>query len=256
MFETICLDTTAFLGALHVIGPALVRYTMRFAAHCNPNAVGIDELPQEVAALFRSRIPELANMGFESVGCYDCGKLTNDTHSYVAYFYNRPTNDFASVNVLVTPEKMASYLEFSTSFTNGLTLETNTNITLPLTPQDPAARVFRFLKITKAQELYRIHRRLIEKYAAGLWPQIEPSGKELQRYLRVIENYGPRHARIGYMQLTDDGKWYRLTWKGATLMTWRGLWPTSILRKWWQRHTMQAELDSLETRGITALQKA
>ncbi|HKN23281.1 MAG TPA: hypothetical protein VJX72_00400 [Candidatus Acidoferrum sp.] len=256
MFETICLDAAAFLGALHVIGPAVARYTMRFAAHCIPNPAGMDELPHEVATLFGSRIPELANIGFEPVGCYDCGGLTNETHSYVAYFCNRATNDFANVCVMVTPQKMASYLELSTSFTNGLTLETNTNGALPLTPQDPSHRVFRFPKITKAQELYRIHRRLIEKYAAGLWPQAEPSGEELRRYIRVIENYGPRHARIGYMQLTDGGKWYRLTWKGATLMTWRGLWPTPSFRKWWQRQAMQAELDSLETRGITALQKA
>jgi hypothetical protein len=256
MFETILLDTAAFLGALHVAGPVVVRYTMRFSAHCRPSKVSLDELPENVATLFRSCIPELANIGFESLGCYDCGSLTSETRSYIAYFCNRATNDFASVCVMVTPKNRASYLEFSTSFTNGMTVETNTNSTLPLTPANPAHRVFRFPEVQAPHGLYHIHCQLMEKYAPGLSGQAEPEGKELERYVRVTENYGPRHARIGYMQLAEDGQSYRLTWKGAILMTWHGLWPTSIFRRLLQRHAMQSELDSLEVRGITALQKA
>jgi hypothetical protein len=72
----------------------------------------------------------------------------------------------------------------------------------------------------------------------------------------MLENYGPRHARIGYMALAEDGQSYRLIWKGAFLMTWRGLWPTALLRRVLQRHAMQLELDLLEGRGVTARQKA
>jgi hypothetical protein len=256
MFETIWLDIAAFLGALHLVGPALLRYTMRFSAHCDAKEVSLEDLPAEAAMQIRSRVPELGVLGFERLGCYDCGSLTNETHSYIAYFCNRSTNDFASVSVMVTPKKAAGYLEFSTGFTNGMILETNTNGTLPLTPADPARRIFRFPKIQKAEALYGVHRQLMEKYAAGLWAQAEPKGEEWRRFVRAIENYGPRHARIGYMELAEDGKSYKLTWKGACLMTWRGLWPTSILRRFIQRHAMQGELESLEVRGITALQKA
>jgi hypothetical protein len=93
--------------------------------------------------------------------------LTRDTHSYVAYFCNRATNDFASVCTLVTTHTIASYLEFSTSYTNGMTLETNTNAALPLTPADPQHRVFRFPRIQSAEALYAIHRQLMAKYATG-----------------------------------------------------------------------------------------
>jgi len=101
-----------------------------------------------------------------------------------------------------------------------------------------------------------VHHRLIEKYAVGLWAQSEPKGEEIQRLVRVLENYGPRHAKIGYMYLADNSDFYRLTWKGALLMTWRGLWPASLLRKLMQQQEMQWELRSLENRGVTALQKA
>jgi hypothetical protein len=256
MFGSIWVDAATLLGALHALAPVALRYTMRFSASCNPKKILLEELPDEAAEPFRLRIEELVKLGFTCVGCYDCGTLTRDTHSYVAYFCNRATNDFASVCTLVTTHTIASYLEFSTSYTNGMTLETNTNAALPLTPADPQHRVFRFPRIQSAEALYAIHRQLMAKYATGLWPQGEPEGEEIHRYVRVVENYGPRHARIGYMRMTADRKWYELTWKGACLMAWRQLWPMSMARRVAQRHAMAGELRTLEVRGATALKRA
>ncbi len=256
MFETILLELTAFVGALHLLAPVLVRTTMRFSGVCQLTKVPVDGLPEEAAASFRPRIPELLELGFEFLGCYDCGSLRSETHSYIAYFCNRRTNDFASVSILVTPGRPRSYLEFSTSFTNGLILETNTNGSLPLTPAQTEHRVFRFPNVRAGGALYRIHRQLIEKYAVGFWAKAETAGDELLRYKRVIENYGPRHVRIGYMELAEDGTSYKLTWQGACLVAWRGLWPTSIVRRLQHRHLMQSQLRSLEVRGVASLQKA
>jgi hypothetical protein len=204
----------------------------------------------------RLRTVELAKLGFRCAGCYDCGTLARETLSYVAYFCNPATNALASVCALVTTHTSASSLEFSTSFTNGMTLATNTNRVLPLTPGGPAHRIFRFSKVQSAEALYSIHRRLLAKYAIGWWPQGEPEGEEIRRYARAVENYGPRHERIGYMRLTADGLWYELTWKGACLMTWRRLWPTSMVRRLAQRCAMALEVHSLEARGVTALKRA
>ena len=73
--------------------------------------------------------------------------------------------------------------------------------------------------------------------------------------VNVIENYGPRHAKAGYMVLGKNGQTFRLTWKGTFLMTWRGLWPTSVVRKALQRKTMHSELPALPVRAVTELQK-
>ena len=256
MLGTIWIDTAVLLGGLHLVITASVRYTMRFAAHCHPLKLDLHELPDEVASVFRPRVPEFASLGFECTGFYDCGRLINETHSYLAQFCNRETNDIASVTTLVTPAKCASYLEFSTTFESGTVLDTNTNASLPLTPSNPEHRVFRFPKLQAAKNLYRTHRQLIEKYAAGTWPQAEAHDDGIEQYVRTIENYGPRHERIGHMKLAADGESYQLTWKGAFLMTWRAFWPNSVIRRLRQRHLMQSELQSLEIRGLTALQKA
>jgi hypothetical protein len=256
MFDSIAIDVSAFIAAVYALSPVAVRLTFDFAAHCNPTQISLDELPEEVAVLFQSRILQIQALGFDLIGCFDCGRLASETHSYTAYFCNRRTNDFANVSALVWPKKTASYIEFSTRFTNGNALETNTNGVLPLTPSNPSTRVFRFPDIEDARQLFETHRRLVEKYAGDLWVQAEPRGQEIQRLVRVVENYGLRHTAIGYMARSSDGASYKLTWRGAFLITWRGLWPVCSLRKWIHRNAMQSELRSLQAQGLGALQKA
>jgi hypothetical protein len=256
MLSPITINLATFVGALYLLGPLAVRWTFRFAARCRPMEVPLLQLPGKVAMLFEQRIPELRELGFELVGSYDCGELAKQTYSYVAYFCNRRTNDFANVSAMVTPKQTAGYLEFSTHFKNGQCIATNTNCVLPLTPPNPDVRVFRLPEIQDARTLLHTHHRFVDKYAPGLWAQGEPRGEEIHRLVRVVENYGPRHARIGYMGLAEDGHSYQLTWKGAFLMTWRGLWPVSLFRRIIHRHAMQSELRSLASSGVAALQKA
>jgi hypothetical protein len=256
MLEANWRDAIAIIALYQLIGPLAVRSTFRFTAYCKPCIVPVSELPENVASYITPRIPQMEILGFELVGCYDCGELATQTRSFNAYFCNRTTNEFANVTVAVSPRKAASYFEFSTRFKEGLAVETNTNGILPLTPGNPETRVFRFPEIHEPEILCQVHRRLTEKYAEGLWPQGEPKGMEIQRLVRVLENYGPRHVQMGYMIPEAGGESYRLTWKGAFLMAWRGMWSASMIRKIVQKHTMQAELRSLEQHGEAALQKA
>jgi hypothetical protein len=256
MLDNFWMDAAGVIGILHVAGPLALHSTYRFAAKIRPLQVLTDELPEAVQRCISPRIGELERLGFESVGCYDCGELMLQTRTYAAYFCNRTTNDFANVTAVVTSRGVASYFEFSTRFSNGTVIETNTNKTPPLTPGNPQVRVFRFADIQQPEDLYQIHKRLLEKYAGDLWPEGEPRGQEIQRLVRVLENYGPRHAKIGYMTLATDGESYRLTWKGAFLMAWRGIWPATLLRKILERQAMRAERHELEVRGVAALQKA
>jgi hypothetical protein len=256
MYESIFLDAAAILGLLHVIAPVAVRSTFRFSAHCQPRLVPTQKLAPEVAAHIAPRVAQLESLGFEFLGCYDFGELVAHTNKIVAYFCNRNTNDFASIMVSSATGNCSSYLEFSTTFSKGLTLETNCNDTLPLTPDAPRTMIFRLSSITEPRALYRLHRQLIDKHAAGAWAMPETKDQEIMRLVRSIENYGPRHAKIGYMHPSPDGKSYRLTWKGAAFIAWRGLWPASMLRKIIRRQELREELQSLEVRGVAALQKA
>ena len=256
MLDNFWLYACGTVGLLHLAAPLVVRSAYRFAVNCNPVEIPIRALPEALASQFAGRIIEMESLGFALTGCYDCGELAVQTRSYVAYFCNRADSDFANVTAMVSPRGVTSYFEFSTRFSSGLAIETNNNGVLPLTPGNPAQRVFRFADILEPRVLYDMHRLLLLKYAEGLCPQGEPAGQEIKRWIRTAANYGPRHVKIGYMVLSEDGASYRLTWKGAFLVAFRGLWPTSLLRKLHERLSMSAERRELELREITALQKS
>jgi hypothetical protein len=181
------------------------------------------------------------------LGYFDVGSLATNTRSYLAYFVNRSSGVFANVSVVASPAKTAGYFEFSSSFSNGLTLDVNTNKTLPLTPPRPGFRIFRLPEVFDPMELFQIHRALVQKYAPQLQPQLPPVGQESGRIKSQIEQYGPEQAKAGYMYLSKDGQTYRLTWKGSLLMAWKSLWPTSMIRGWSYREQMKGELRALRT---------
>jgi uncharacterized protein YggL (DUF469 family) len=256
MFQSIGWSVPVVAVAVYLVTPFVVHSSSRFAARCKPDAVSLDRLPEGIASEFRRRITEFVNLGFELVGTFDCGALANETHSYVAYFCNHVTNEFANVTAMATSEGPASYFEFSARFSNGRSIETNTNGILPLLPANPEIRVFRFESVEEPRALLQLHRQLAEKYAPGLCPLGEPRDTEIQRYVRAIEHFGPRLAEAGYLTAEECGDSFRLTWKGAIRVAWLGLWPMTFLRKTIHRHVMQMELQSLQTRAEAALQKA
>jgi len=256
MLDTILINAIGLLGFLHLAAPIALHRTFRFAARCRPNLLTKTELPLAAAERILPVVPQLEALGFEFLGCFDFGEVSAFTRKIVGYCCNRDTNDFANLTVSCAPGATDSYLEFSTNFSKGRTLETNNNGVIPLTPDAKPAQVFRLPEIRGPRELYRLHRLLIEKHAGGDWAVPEIKGQEILRLVRTFENYGPRHGKLGYMKLSHDGESYELTWKGAALMAWRGMLPTVLLRQYLSRREMRAELRSLELRGVAALQKA
>jgi len=254
MFESILWYVSAFAGAIYLLSPLVAHNAYRFNSRCRLRAISPDTPPDGIAEEFERRISEFASSGFELVGCFDCGVLAQETRSYLAYFCNHTTNESANVSAMTTQDGPASYVEISSRFSNGQVIETNTNAILPAMPGNPDVQVFRFPSVEEPRALLKMHRRLVEKHAPGLCAIGEPRDAEVERYVRTIENYGPRLAKAGYMKL--EGEAYRLTWKGAFRVAWLALWPVTLLRRAVHGHAMQLELRSLPARSEAALQKA
>ena len=243
----------AIYASILVSAPLLLRATFKFSARCNPVPVGSQEVPPMVQGLVGRCAQSFEALGFSLVGYFDLGSLAPNTRSYIAYFAYRSLGTFANVSVVSSPVKTAGYFEFSSSFANGLTLDTNTNGSASLTPPQPDILIFRFPEIFDATELFQIHRRLIQKHARGLQPRLPAEGQEASRIKAQVELFGQRQARSGYMYLGRDGSAYRLTWKGAFLMGWKSVWPISPIRTSLYQSKMKQRLRSLGQGGIASV---
>ncbi|HKN76776.1 MAG TPA: hypothetical protein VJW94_16475 [Candidatus Acidoferrum sp.] len=241
---------------MHIIGPLALRFTFRYSARVEPAKVDPGALPVAVRAMINRWSSQIQSAGFSLVGIYDMGELASDTRSFLAYFVNRSAGDFADISVVTKDTKTQGYFEFSSSFTNGLTLDTNANKTISVTSTPSDILIFRFPQITSPSQLYQVHRALIQKHAGFLHPQLPPVGEESSRIVKQVGRFGPCQAEAGYMRLASDGTHYRLTWKGACLVAWKSLWPTSLIRRSLYRARMQKVLNSLQSSGIVAISTA
>jgi hypothetical protein len=247
MPHNLWIQLAGILVLLHIISPLVLRATYRFSGSCNPVPVDRNSVPPLVQGLVGRCAPQFESLGFTFLGYFDVGPLVKNAKGYLAYFVNRSSGIFANVSVVTSAAKTVGYFEFSTTFSNGLTLDANTNKTLSLTPPRPGFCIFRFPEVFDPIELFQIHRALIQKYAAQLQPSVPPAGQESSRIKSQIERYGPEQTKAGYMYPSKDDQTYRLTWKGATLLAWKALWPTSMVRGWMYRAQMKRELRSLRT---------
>jgi len=234
----------------------VVKATYRFSAHSKGRKLTLEELPADAANLVAARVPQLQALGFQSAGCCDFGKLAMETRTIVVSFTQAQTQELANIWVSLAAGAASCYLEFCTLTSDGISLETSSNGILPLVPENPEIRVFRFPRISKVAELHRVHRQIVAKYAGNAWIQPELQGCQIERITRTIENYGPRLCKLGYLQPAENGESYGLTWKGAFRVACSGMWPISAIRRSLARHRMQNELRSLEIHGATHLQKA
>jgi hypothetical protein len=241
---------------MQIIAPIGLRFTFRYSAKVEPANIALGSLPPAVRAIISRWSSQIQSAGFSLVGIYALGELASDTQSFIAYFVNRSAGDFANISVVSKDTKTQGYFEFSSSFTNGLTLDTNTNKTVPVTAAPSDILIFRFPQITSPSQLYQVHRALIQKHAGFLRPQLPPEGKESIRIVQQLGRFGPCQAKAGYMWMAPGGEHYRLTWKGACLVAWKSLWPTSLVRRSLYRTSMQKVLQSLESNGSVAISPA
>lgn len=241
---------------LHLIGPLVVKATFRYSATVDPHKV----LPETLPAAARSAVlrwsAQIEALGFSPVGVYNMGALASNTQSFLAYFVNRTAGDFANISVVLGGAITKSYFEFSSSFSNGFTLDTNTNQIVSIGSVPADIRIFRFSSIVLPAELYQVHRALIQKHAAFLRPQLPPGGEEATRIVKQLGRFGPCQAAAGLMYLAPGATHYRLTWKGALFMTWKSIWPTPLIRRTLYATRMRKVLKSLQDSGVVNLRTA
>lgn len=241
---------------LYLIGPLVVKATFRYSATIQPLKVLPETVPAAVRAAVDRWSAQIQALGFSPLGVYNMGALASNTQSFLAYFVNRTAGDFANVSVVLSSAVTKSYFEFSSSFSNALTLDTNMNSIVSIGSVPADILIFRFPSIASPSQLYQVHRALIQKHAGFLRPQLPPEGEEATRIVKQLGRFGPCQAAAGLMYLAPGATHYRLTWKGALLMTWKSIWPTPLIRRSLYAMRMQRVLKSLQDSGALNIRTA
>jgi hypothetical protein len=112
-------------------------------------------------------------------------------------------------------------------------------------PQDPASDPLVCADCWNFAQLFQVHRARADRKWPGRRGVIPPDGNAADYLHAEVQRDMKRLEVAGYKYLDPDANAYRMTIKGAYIMTWRLLWPLKPMRFAARRRKADRELKEL-----------
>jgi hypothetical protein len=237
--ETIFLSLAIFLAVVLsiplIIFPAVIKATHRHTA--TPEFMTFDpnneDTPAEVANYIFDVEEQLAPHGFKSVAYLYCDNHVPRVGAFLGMFYQEAERVGAGAMVFyatgIQSKLAAKFVGISSKFTDDSIIATQNDSTVRIFAAVPARQIFKFPSVEDAGRLYQIHLGLLRMFNPGLplknLLDDHPAAVMRRAILRELNE----QVGTGYYYPDEADDSYRLTWKGAFLITWKMLWPFSAL---------------------------
>ncbi|MDP6468155.1 MAG: hypothetical protein QF918_10470 [Pirellulaceae bacterium] len=222
-------------------GPLLILLIFKNEAQptLQPFEPSDQSLPLLVREHFKNACDELMPLGFEYIAGMRLPQMTDNVMAIMIMLVNRSAGDAAAaISIYAKSDEVwdlqTSYVEYSTSFRSGVTVNTQNSTAISAFPPLAECKNYRFSSIRDARQLYQVHERLLSEQNAS--PKLmrldeEYDGDAVAFVRAVLHREMVGAASDGYLYLTADSKYFRATLKGAYLMTWQELCPIKQIRR-------------------------
>jgi hypothetical protein len=237
-------------GCIWVYVPVRLHGRHQLAADHNCLPCGPDDpnTPAEVAERFRRGTSALVPLGFTPRGVFRKAKPSPLAIGFVGLFEKPSTLDLARLLVVINPLRTIEILVFQTTFADGIELITANNQTLPLLPGREGLLTASFPDVHDPGRLLALHRKRVDRRGAIAIRTLPAPDGGLTAFLHdFASKEWSRYVEMGYYRLDEASDVYRLTWKGACLMTWKQLWPVGAIRRALRRWRAARMIRDLET---------
>jgi len=231
-FEILCV--LLVLG-FYLLAVMLVYIKVRQPARYNFEILTTDEMAQITLPAFRTYVNAIHLLGFDLVAHLRSVNELSGVTTTLTLLHNRDTLDQAMVNEIKAVRddatvKLTCYAEFISEFEDDHSVCTNNSSTVGIFARIPSNPTYQLPELYDPESLYAIHSRL----AASLNARrkcLPSEGEEIASLADSIARSLDQQVGVGYFLLDESSRCYRLTIKGAAIMTAKSLWPMSMIRK-------------------------
>ena len=204
--------------------------------HYEPLDVHSEQTPRPVIESVAAISPQLESLGFTNRGHFRISESVPNGGVHLTLFENRQSRQYAKLfstfSTAGGSRKVTSTtLVFSTEFDDGLTLVTANRKTQPLTPRIRAHEGSLAVPwIDDPRRLYEIHNACITHFGNSASRADIPIKDPIDFLRKSQLKETAKFAECGYYYLDEDASVYRLTLRGAILMTCKLRWPIKPIR--------------------------
>ena len=239
----------------YVLGPMLVRTLTRWPAHpeIDPYEPKDEVLPAQIGTFFEDVATALAREGYAHETWLIQRGMVQHTVSRMRVFVNEREQATAIAYAIISDDPRASqfvsYLDVITHRRDGRHRLTNNAPRPSPYPPVPQRELEMFPQVRDPARLARLHRALCARDGRPA-PLPEEFRQDTKRFAAdAVRRELMYQVTTGYLALDDMGEHLRPTMRGATLMTWKMLPPTSWIVAWRIRRRAESLLALLDRSG-------
>ena len=221
----------------YLLGPVLVRFTQKSRAH--PTILTFDPDERPAPATVQEFLDEceaaLWSCDFEVLTHAALPDLVPNVKAIFVLLSRQASNDDA-IAVALFGEGAGGgvrkfYVEFSTSWLDGTVINTNNTPDESAYRPLPHKKMLQFDFVKDPAELWRVHERATRELASGPKKPSPTRQTAVERLREGMLKENTDQVAVGWLWLDETPGFFRPTWKGACLMTWKLCWPVSAMRR-------------------------
>ena len=229
----------AFVFAPMIIGPFLVKFSHWISARADIGLIAPETLAPDVRMFIDGARTELAALGYQFAGYMVLADYTPKVTSYFGLFRNDANRTAAMAAVIQSVAgQTIKYCEFSTKYSNGRTIDVNNSPTSG-SYKNPDKIVYRYPKIGSIRQLSDINSWVTSRDQWRANPVGLVKGREMEMVAEALDSEIRLQVKCGYYALDAGGKRYRLTWKGAFVMTEKQVFPFKQILSYISLHSAE-----------------
>ena len=168
---------------------------------------------------------ELEALGFQFTGYLRMADYMPKMTCYFGLFRNDAGQSAAMAAVMEHASgRSLQYCEFSVTYSNGRVIDVNNS------PESggysiPDKAVYRYPKVSSIRKLFEIFQWVTARDTKKSVPVGLAGGREAEMVAQALEKEAAIQAQRGFYVLNDNRTRYRLSWKGAFILTERQVFP-------------------------------
>ncbi len=214
--------------------PILILGQMRMDLGVIRGPIEVEEVGEGKAYLTKAR-EALLTRGYLEVGCFEITGMVPGVDSFCMLLVRSETGTGAMATVMRPPDLPANcYTEFSGDLEDGTNVNVLDSKSLPSADANPEKVSVQVQPGTPVDWMDEAHGRLMDGLARGRGSSRKPFPTEMSPLAFLRWELGKemtRKVERGYWRTVDPERGvYRVTLKGAYVMTWGELWPMKSVR--------------------------
>ena len=212
-----------FLGIQFLLGPVIVWRSQKMPEYYRFNIIESQKFLSERSPTFIALHKTIQGSGFEYTGSSEL--LMSNLSMYFS-LYNHFDKKIACTLVTAHSKPVnTTHIEFTQMYEDGSVLNVSNASVINVYPRSVSRLSFRFPRVNEFGQLLALAERLIRNHKQGERRITFKRGQEFE----ALESYLNRELKEliarGWVRSDVVAGQRRLTIKGATLMTWKMLWP-------------------------------